>query len=42
MPMTTSVSGKVDALVRRTTAADIAETLSRDPCRFQAMPMSSS
>ena len=40
MPMTTSVSGKVDAVVRRTTAADIAEMLSRNTRHFQAMPIS--
>ena len=38
--MTKSVSDKVDPVVRRTTAADIAETLSRDPRHFQAKPIS--
>ena len=37
--MTTSVSGKVDPVVRRITAADIAEALSQGLRDFQALPL---
>ena len=37
--MTTSVSGKVDPVVRRITSADIAEALSQGLRDFQALPL---
>jgi len=39
MPMVTSVSGKVDPVVRRITASDIAEALSQGLRDFQALPL---